>query len=141
MKILWDAETITLVRAIHGITGKLKSGASQGLLNYTTFVRLLSIRKAEHNELTLWNVSEILRQRQQPLIATVPEIYPFTVGRGNLLRSVAAIHGIVDVRYGHRVEQEYRFVVVFKHEIEPVLRQIFKLDGSTARQAASEVAA
>lgn len=138
MKIAYDTETVILVRQIHGLTGTLRSGASQGLRNYTTFMRLHSMKNAMANERELWNVSEILRQRKAPLEIGLPEVHPFTIGRGNLERAVAAVHGIVEVKRGWVYLQEYRFVVVFKHELEQTLRSEFKQTGYKARQFAQE---
>jgi len=138
MKIAYDTETVILLRQVHGLSGTLRTGASQGLRNYTTFVRMHSMKKAQANERELWNVSEILRQRKQPLEIGLPEVYPFTIGRGNLERAVAAVHGIVEVKRGFVYLQEYRFVVVFKHELEQTLRTEFKQTGYKARQFAQE---
>lgn len=141
MTIKYDTATTLLTRRVHGITGVLRSGASQGLRNYTTFIALYSPSKHKANDRAMWDVADILRQRQTPLEYGVPELYPFTIGRGNYEREVAAIHGLVDVRIGGRVQQEYRFVVVFKAEIEKTLRAEFKIDGFNARRYAQELSA
>lgn len=139
--IKYDTATTILTRRQHGITGVLRSGASQGLRNYTTFIGMYSPTKHRANDRAMWDVADILRQRQTPLDYGVPELFPFTIGNGNLKRDVAAIHGLVDVKIGHRFQQEYRFVVVFKHEIEKTLRTEFKADGFNARRYAQELSA
>ncbi len=133
--IVYDTQTTILTRQQHGMTGVLRSGASQGLRNYTTFVSLYSPRKLKTQDAALWDVSDILSKRQSPLDYGLPEVYEFTIGRGNLQRNVAAIHGLLDVKVGYRFQQEYRFVVVFRHEISDTLRREFK-----ARDAARDYA-
>jgi hypothetical protein len=138
VKAVYDTVSVVLVRQVHGVSGRLRSGASQGLRNYTTFMTLYSVTKARANERTLWDVSEIIRQRKQPLMSGVPEIYYFTIGHGNHARKVAAVHGIIEVKRGLVYEQEYRFLVVFAHEVEQTLRTEFKQTGYNARKFAQE---
>lgn len=126
--IVYSQQTTTLVPILHGISGLVRTGESQAVRNYMTILQLHRQRQAAEVELYA-AVEHLHSQANRPNIYE-PVVYPFTVCRGRWLRNLAAVHGVVDRKIGLAWQQEFRFVVVFQHEVDKVLRKEFKQKGA-----------